>query len=1331
MDKKALDGLALLHDLVPFLPMDRLHAILNDEALPDEAHGAALFADISGFTALAERLARELGPERGAEELNTQINTIFVGLIDAVDRFHGSVIRFSGDGITAWFAGEDSATRAATASLAMQAVSRTLQPALPNLQIKIGIGSGQTRRFRPGDPALGVYDVLTGPAVEQMSQAEGLARPGQIVLSPAASAELGRRFEQQPLRDGFSLLSTRTLADLLSEARRWPSIRWLDHVERAWELVEACRPYLPAPIYERLAGGRGTYMADLRTVTPLFIRFTGIDYTAPQAAQQLDELVRAAQSIVALHGGYLSEVGVGDKGNVLVALFGAPVALENPAGQAGHAALALREELPHVEGLYFGFTCGQLFTGTAGSPMRRAYAAIGGEVNLAARLMSHARRHEILADYQAYHLSQDFAWEALPPLRVKGRGAPVRVYRLLGLAEITRPLWPAGRFVARVTELQALHWLLETAQGGQARILVMKGEPGLGKSHLLREFKALLGEHGITGLFGAGRSVEQQTPYRAWREIFAAYFDLGSPNKKADSAAHRAQVLAHMEALSPELAAQAPLLNDVLQLGIPEGAHTAALEPAQRHVALVNLLVALLERWLAEDTLALAIDNAQWLDTLSWDLVCNVGQRLAGRPLAILLAMRPPDGTIPPALRQLEALPNSRELVLRPLRAEDVESLAALQLGVGELPGALTQLIMQKTGGNPLFINEVVSVLRESGIIDVGEGRVVLKGDPATLQVPDTVQGVVRSRIDRLPPDRQVLLKVAAVIGPQFYYRTLRDVQPLRLSEEALLHNLEALRDMDLHRVKGTDDDPIYAFRYAITREVAYHALSFSQRRQLHSAIARWYEHEYVDDLAPYYTLLAHHWHEAEEPERERHYSYLAGLQAMAHYANDDAIAYLERALELTPADDPAGIHDTLVKLEDVYHLRGKRKEQQHILSALLDMAQETGNDRWRAQAETLWARYHDSMAGYTASLEAARRGFAAAQRASDRRMMGLSSVYWGLALAKLGHYQEASERLSYAFMPDANDLEAWRLDILGTTLIKMGRHSAARQALEEALGRAEAINEQAAMGRILDHLGLAHTRLGNYEQALRYYERALSMRATIGDRQGEAATLLGLGSLALGIGDYQAARRHLEEGLLVFRDIGDRGGEAEALNRLGCLAYTRGQHQQARDMLGEALAIQRAIGDRHGSQSSLSGLALVEIALGNHVQAESYLGEALSIGQDLAMSAQAAHHYANWALIALRLGNQHNALEHVQAAQEVIGAHGLAALPAPLETCLTCYQVLEGLGQQEAAREFLKQAYDLLIARADRIVDLERRARYLLTVPTHRQIMLLYDPET
>ncbi len=1329
MDKNPFDGLALLHDLVPFLPVDRLHAILHNTPLPDEADGVALFADISGFTPLAEQLSRELGPERGAEELNTQVNYTFVGLIDAVDRYHGSVLRFSGDALLAWFTGRESTQRAVTAAQAMRAFMQAVNPVLPWLQLKIGIGTGWTKRFNPGDPTQGIYDVLAGEAIIQMARAEQLAQPGQIIISPEVGQGIEGLFQTEIISDdGYLRVKPTIFVPESDIPSRWTSIRWMEYLDRAWDLVTQFRPYLPAPIFDRIKSGSGGYMTELRMVTPLFIHFSGIDYATQDAASQLNEMVRVAQGIIGEHDGYLNEVGVDDKGSFLVVLFGAPTSMENPPQRAAYTALELMQRLPYIKNLHLGLTVGRLFTGTVGSPMRRAYAVIGDEVNLAARLMGRAQPGELLANHTAVDLARDFAWEALPPMRVKGKTAPVRVYKMLGLADITRPIFPMGHFVARIKELAELNWALDTGNSQRSHTLLMIGDPGLGKSHLLGKFEDMLKERGITGLVGIGRNIERQTPYRAWRDVFQQYFEI---NMYPSLEEQRQHILTRMNQINPELAPRAPLLNDILHVDFPENRFTESLEPAERHSALVNMLTTLLLAWLEEDALAITLDNAQWLDALSWDLVYEIAQQIPDRQLTLLLSMRPFKDDAPRPYRLLAALENTRQLILKPLDPANAKTLIAEQLGIHNVPQNVADLVLEKTGGNPFFIKEVTNVLLDNGILVVAADQVVLKGNPDAFKLPDTVQSTVRSRIDRMTPEQQTLLKVAAVIGPQFTRRALKAIQPLRLSEQALQTCLNALDSIDVRRVDTQGPDEVYEFQYAITRDVAYNALSFSQRRQLHRAVAQWSEQEYQQNLAPYYGILTHHWNLAEDHDKERHYSYLAGVRAAAQYANDNAIAYLVRALELMPTTDTEQLYDTLARLEDLYHLKAARDEQQTILSTISVLAEDQNDDDMLARAHYLWARLYESMSQYAACIESAEKAIVAAGRTHNLEFIALSSVIKGLALMHMGSYREAQLVLAEIYIPEDDRIEAWRQDVLGATLARMGDYNVALEVYKSAQTKGNAAGDRAAVGTTLNNMGDAYMGLGDYEQASRHYWRALTIRRAIGDRQGEAVTLSRLGELSLETGDYEQALEYLEETRGIFQLIDDPAGEAAALHNIGKVQSDRRDFLAALGSFNRASDIRQQIGDQRGIALSLLDLALVETELGDLDSAEYHLKHAMRVSEELPPATRRRFDIMLDALtsrVALRRGNKRLALHYIEEVYQAVEKEDLNELPSLITACTLGFEVTIANDRMEECRYFLEKAYQQLIKRAERINDPEKRTRYLLKVPSHRELMILYE---
>ena len=324
-----------------YIPMDRRHALARGEDLPQQASGAALFADISGFTPLTAALSGELGRRRGAEEITRLINQVFTALIAEVHSYGGSVIGFSGDAITCWFDG-DAAARATACALAMQEAMQQFTAVLTpsgstiSLSVKAAVAAGPVRRLLAGDPDIQRIEVLAGQTLDELAQAESLAGPGEVVVT---AATLNEQMVVAEWRDENTAVISQLTAAVAPTP--WPDLPPLaDEQVRAWLL---------RPAYEMIHEGAGLFMSELRPAQALFLQFAGLDYDAdPQAGAKLDQFVRWAQSVIDHYGGHLLQVTTGDKGSYLYANFGALIAHEDDALRATLAALDLLSATRHA-----------------------------------------------------------------------------------------------------------------------------------------------------------------------------------------------------------------------------------------------------------------------------------------------------------------------------------------------------------------------------------------------------------------------------------------------------------------------------------------------------------------------------------------------------------------------------------------------------------------------------------------------------------------------------------------------------------------------------------------------------------------------------------------------------------------------------------------------------------------------------------------------------------------------------------------------------------------------------------------------------------------------
>ncbi|HEX9012001.1 MAG TPA: adenylate/guanylate cyclase domain-containing protein, partial [Anaerolineaceae bacterium] len=333
-----------MESIAAYVPLDRRSALLEGKELPERTWGTALFADISGFTPLTEALARELGPQRGAEELTRHLNAVYDALIDDLSRYRGSVIGFSGDAITCWLDGDDG-QRAVACALAMQAdMQQFAAVKIPSgktisLGMKVALATGSVRRFLVGDPGIQRVEVLSGKTLEILAEAEHQAQKGEIVLSPPTLESLGECVQLAEYRVGHNGETYGLAVGLNVEAPEdpWPPIP--DGVLPE----EIVRCWLLGPVYDRIQRGQGDFLAELRPAVGLFIRFLGIDFEADEeAGEKLDMFIRHVQGIIDRYEGFLIQLTVGDKGSYLYAAFGAPCAHEDDAIRAVSAAVDIR-----------------------------------------------------------------------------------------------------------------------------------------------------------------------------------------------------------------------------------------------------------------------------------------------------------------------------------------------------------------------------------------------------------------------------------------------------------------------------------------------------------------------------------------------------------------------------------------------------------------------------------------------------------------------------------------------------------------------------------------------------------------------------------------------------------------------------------------------------------------------------------------------------------------------------------------------------------------------------------------------------------------------------
>lgn len=1175
--------LETMDDLIAYLPMDRRFALAGGYTLADRTHGAALFVDISGFTALTEALVRELGPQRGAEELTRYLNLVYDAVIDELHHYGGSVIAFAGDAITCWLEG-DNGLRATACALAMQramaAFTAITTPAgsTVGLAMKAAVAAGPARRFLVGDADQRVIDALAGATLVHLANAEHHANRGEVVIDGATLATLEQFIEVAERR--YDQAHHRTIGVVQGLRQVVPAAPWpVLAVSNLRE--EQVRVWLLPQVYERLRYGLGNFLAELRPTVALFVRFAGIDYdTDEDAGHKLDAYMRWVQSVVAHYEGTLIDLNIGDKGSYLYINFGAPVSHENNVDRAAATALALRAQPDGINAIgmgpvQIGISQGRMRAGAYGGTHHRTYGVLGDEVNMAARLMMAAQPGQILLSEAAQRsLGRSFVVEPLPPIRVKGKSEPASIFALAGTqqvrsSQLTTPVYTLP-MIGRQGELALVAEKLALAAQGQGQIVGIVGEAGIGKSRLVAEIIRLGAAQQFALYGGECESFGMNSSYLVWQPIWRGIFSIDS----TWTPARQIYVLhTQLRELNPTFEARTPLLGAVLHLAIPDNSFTHALDPKLRKTLLEEFLVNCLRLKAHKRPLLILLDACHWLDPLSYELLEAIALAIADLPVFVVCTYRLQEETRVRVSRA-STLPHFTELPLVPLTTAEAAHLidlkvAALLGRAMPLPQPLVEQITTQAEGNPFYLEELLTYLHYRGV-DFQNSTALDQ-----VELPDSLQRLMLSLLDQFSESQKITVKVASVIGRLFYAGWLAGIYPELGDPTRIRTDLALLQQQELLQRQPTEPELGYLFRQVITQNVTYESLPHTLKTILHEQIGHFIEQTYADALDQYLDLLAYHYDRSANGEKQRYYLRRAGEAAQATYANMAALHYFTRLLSLLPAVEQGSV---LVKIGQIFDITGQYAEAEQRFQAALTLAEQTMDQALQAQCQIALGELHRKQSRYT---EAA------------------------ICFAE-------AQRLAAAIDDQASVAKAFVC--AGSLALYRGDYVTAHQSYTQGLILRRRLADQPNIANTLNDLAITAANQGDLAQASVLFAESLTIHRNLGNQWGIANSLNNLGELALMQERYTDAHAHLEEAVTIYRTIGDRWNLGNAVLTLGNILRAQGEYQAAYLLYQESLQIYRALGDRRALAYLLESIGGLLSLQGEATRALRLVGAAATL---------------------------------------------------------------------------------------------------------------------
>ena len=881
----------VISSMASFLPQKLFISKIKREKASEIFNAVLLFADISGFTAMSEKLTR-LGKE-GAEEVNKIINHFFGPLIKIIYKWNGDIYRFGGDAFLAFFPEKDehhpASKRAISAAQEIlkfvKAHSKT-ETKLGAFRINVHIGLAKGNVYFQD---LENNFFLGGKVVNNLMSMIDLAGPGEIVVSPEVKNEL-TNFVFKPKDDAWLFVKTKKK----TIEQKYTSGKMMDVKKKLAEIEN----YIPKWLLKRieLKPSFDHKDGEHRKIAVVFLHFAGIPYDKnPRGAEKtLNEFYEIVRTTIEKYDGWINALDVYKDSERVLAVFGFPFAYEDDEKRA---VLFTYEILNHPKlknlNLRAGVNSGSVFAAPVGNELRREYATLGDAVNLAARLGAKAENRTIVVSEPIFNKTFAlFDYEFLGEKEFKGKKKKISTYRLIKKKEIekkalTRWISESEKIVGREKEISEIKKTIDLCAKGKGQILSISGEPGIGKSRLVQELVKLSEKAGYQILKGNCISYGSAFSYHPWIDILNDFFNI----LPEDSIKIRAaKIKDKTAAVNRKLLEWLPVIGEVLGVPFPETSLTRYLDAKLRKQRVFDIIFDFVKYVAQEKPVCLIMEDLHWADTASMELVNYIGRNIEDLPILFTLVYRP--------LKKQEEFSEkswTRKIILKELSGEASLELVGNLLSIKEIPDALKKIIINKSQGNPFYIEELVKSLIEQGYIVEEKGMWQFKGDLKRLQLPDTVEAVILSRIDRLELQDRDVLQVASILGREFDEFLIKGIY----SEQKILKkSLANLEHLDLIKQEKGAEQHRYFFKHILTQEVAYGTISFARKQELHRQTGIFIETELKERKDEFIGLLSYHFYLGGDYDKSLLYSVEAGEKAKKVYANEEAIEFFTRAID-------------------------------------------------------------------------------------------------------------------------------------------------------------------------------------------------------------------------------------------------------------------------------------------------------------------------------------------------------------------------------------------------------------------------------------------------
>jgi predicted ATPase/class 3 adenylate cyclase len=931
------------------------------------------------------------------------------------------------------------------------------------------------------------------------------------------------------------------------------------------EKLDKIQRYLPKGLTEKILSQRDRIEGERKQVTVMFCDLEGftplVEKLGPEEAYTvMDQVYEILIHKVHDYEGTVNEM----TGDGILALFGAPIALEDAPQRAIRSAYAIHKEISkfsdearqEIKGLprlkmRIGVHTGPVVVGTLGNDLRVDFKAVGDTVNLASRMEGLAEPGATYVSEQTFKLTEGlFTFEALGKREVKGREEPVNVYRVIAPStrrtrfdvSAERGLTP---FVGREREIELLMDGFERVKAGRGQAFSIMAEAGVGKSRVLYEFRKAVANENVTFLEGKCLSYSRSVAYHPLIDILRSNFDIREGDGDFEI---RQKVKKGLDILKVDEASTLPYLLELLpvkQSGIDE----ISMSPEMRKNRIIEAFKRITLLGSEIRPLIMAIEDLHWIDTNSEESLKNLMESISGASVFLIFTYRP-EFVHTWGARSYHGQGNLNRLSNR-----ETLTMAAHLLGTTNIHADLEALLLEKTEGVPFFVEEFINSLKNLKLIVKTEQAYRLVKDIQSLTIPTTIQDVIMARVDSLPEDAKELLQQGSVIEREFTYTLIRRVADM--PEQELLSCLSVLKDSELLYERGIYPESSYIFKHALTREVIYDSILTQRRKGIHEEIGQAIEEIYDERLEEFYEMLAYHYSKSENFERAYKYLKLSGNKATKNYSNREAFRFYRESISVlsnmseTEANKREQIEIRLLMTVPIF-LLGFPEDSLEILQKGERLTKEVGDERSLALFLSQIGQYY-SFKGEDLPLgvQYCEAAFEEAEKIDDIELMApfgsdLCLLYWRACelfklidvASKVIALIDKKQRQSESFGKPYNAysvLQAFYAAGLGM----MGNFEEGKALFEKGIKFALKIKDLTALAWLESRYGTMLNFKGDWKNAVEHYQNAIKY-----SEEAQMVVISGVYWIVLGwsycqLGDHKTAREYMEKGLGMHSDAG------------------------------------------------------------------------------------------------------------------------------------------------------------------------------------------------